>query len=180
MKKLIVFLLSCLSLPALADTQLAARLAEKHAEKSYCSAESTKVLPLANNRFLVLTRVDGQRYDGHCSFGSGSDFFMLKLVQPKNGKLRVIHDNLFNIWTDGENMTNNRFTDRVLGFGNPNAPNNRHIEHISLINPETLRIISLEHDENDGNNFPSEKWQFDVRLNDMSIIQKRLLGYKKY
>lgn len=180
MKKLILCLLTGLSLPAFADVETAARLAEKHAEKSYCSAESEKVLPLNNDGFLVLTRVDGARYGEHCSFGSGSDFFMLKMIKPKNGKLRVMHDNLFNLWTDGENMTSNKFTYRILGMGNPDAPNNRHIKHISLINPQTLRLITLEHDENDGNNFPSQRWQFDIRLSDMAILQKRLLGYVKY
>lgn len=180
MKKLITLLLTGLSLPAFANEATAARIAEKHAEKSYCSAESQKVLPLNDKDFLVLTYVDGARYGKHCSFGSGSDFFMLKLIQAQNNKLRVTHDNLFNMWTEGENITSNRFTHRVLGMGNPNTPNNRFIKNISLISPETLRIITLEHGKNDGNNFPSEKWQYDIRLKDMAIMQKRLLGSVKY
>lgn len=145
------------------DKLTALRKAISVAKTDFCDAEATSknVLPIGGitPTYLVKVDVDGQRFDGICNRGSGTGDSLLVMVRKINNQMVVTNQDLF------------------AGFGNQaHQPNTRFIQKITLINPETIRLITNEYARNDGNCCPSLRYSYDVKLNGMRIIQKRFLG----
>lgn len=179
-----------------ADKQAALAALFAHVEPHYCDAEAGSSLSEEPKEDVFVWSHQGKRFylvwwhaattrevvshgDGSseemCSGGSGSSsFYLAKLIKQGQHFMVQEQDILNKI-----NATN--YPKGVDYLTQPKAIHPRFIERIQLNANHTLSIIADKHaSEIEAHNFPSQRWQYQVRLSDMKVLRAKRLGVIHY
>lgn len=168
----------------------------KQLKSSYCDAEAAgnlnekkdDVFSLGGQEkqiyfawwFATATRETMENENGkmeeYCSGGSGTGAFHLAKLEQKGKQFVIVEEDVFEKLDAA-----NGISDKVDYAEQPKAINTRFIDSLNLGNNGILTIVADKYapeSENDfqGNNFPTRRWQYEVRLSDMRVLKEELLG----
>lgn len=176
--------------PTTEEKKQAVRAAIKAARAEACDAGFEKIMvqsELPQPVYLVLWETSAPDYfkdpdtgETRCSGGSGTNYYGLARVVQTGNRFTVTDKNLFDKMDRANGINPNQdYEDQ------PKALNNRFIQSIKVLDGSRIRVVADKYtpareDDFQGNNFPTRRWQYEISVPNMKLLDAKLVCKLEY